>query len=305
MAYDVLTGRELWTNAWEAVFISNSGGGPGPRATPAFHEGTLFVLGATGELRALDASSGNVRWRTNVLDDAGAANRNFGIAASSLIVGNTVVTVPGGGDGKSVIAYDRASGRIAWSALDDEPSYSSPVRVTLAGVEQIVAVFGNRVVGLSTDRGTLSCSCARHPTATRKSRGPPRWREPPGTIRRSSTAFSSCATESRWCVRPASPVGSGWLDGDWGADRLAARPDRVRDGWRREVPLGGRRRTPDRIECRDPRRGRADRTGGGCRANTLAGPQMHPASGAPIIRSQETCWPSARARSSVRMKSSA
>ena len=58
VAYDVLTGRELWTNAWDATFIENQGG-PGPRATPAFADGTLFVLGATGELRALDASSGN------------------------------------------------------------------------------------------------------------------------------------------------------------------------------------------------------------------------------------------------------
>ena len=119
VAYDVLTGRELWTNAWDAVFISNSGGGPGPRATPAFHDGTLFVLGALGELRALDASSGRVRWRTNILDDAGGAKRDFGIAASPLIVGNTVVTVPGGGNGRSIVAYDRASGRVAWSALDD------------------------------------------------------------------------------------------------------------------------------------------------------------------------------------------
>ena len=155
MAYDVLTGRERWTNAWDAVFISNSGGGPGPRATPAFHDGTLFVLGATGELRALDASSGNLRWRTNVFDDAGAAKRDFGIAVSPLIVGNTVVTVPGGGNGRTIVAYDRASGRVAWSALDDAPSYSSPVRVTIAGVEQIVAVLDTRVVGLSTDGGKL------------------------------------------------------------------------------------------------------------------------------------------------------
>jgi outer membrane protein assembly factor BamB len=155
VAYDVLTGRELWTNAWEAVFIPDTGGGPGPRATPAFHDGTLFVLGSTGELRALDASNGNVRWRTNIVDDSGTTNRDFGIAASPLIVGNTVVTVPGGDNGRAVIAYDRASGRIAWSALDGEPSYSSPVRVTLAGVEQILAVLGKRVVGLSTDRGTL------------------------------------------------------------------------------------------------------------------------------------------------------
>ena len=150
VAYDVLTGRELWTNGWNAVFM-HQGGGPGPRATPAFHDGTLFVLGATGELRALDASNGKLRWRMNILD----RNQDFGIAASPLVVGNTVVTIPGGGEGKAVVAYDRASGRIAWSALDDEPSYVSPLRVSLAGVDQIVAVLANRVVGLSTDRGTL------------------------------------------------------------------------------------------------------------------------------------------------------
>ena len=150
VAYDGLTGRELWTNGWNAVYI-HDGGGPGPRATPVVDDGTVFVLGATGELRALDASTGALRWRTNILD----RNQDPGIAASPLIVGNTVVTVPGGGDGKSIVAYDRTSGRIAWSALDDEPSFVSPVRVSLAGVDQIVAVLANRVVGLSNDRGHL------------------------------------------------------------------------------------------------------------------------------------------------------
>jgi outer membrane protein assembly factor BamB len=150
VAYDVLTGRELWTNGWNALF-THSGGGPGPLATPAVHDGTLFVLGATGELRALDASNGTQRWRTNILN----GKQDIGVAASPLIVGNTVVTIPGGGDGKTVVAYDRASGRVAWSALDDEPSYVSPVRVSLAGVDQIVAVLDKRVVGLSTDRGHL------------------------------------------------------------------------------------------------------------------------------------------------------
>ena len=150
VAYDVLTGRELWTNGWNEVFI-HQGGGPGPLATPAVHDGTVFVLGGKGELRALDASNGQLRWRTDILD----GNQDFGIAASPLIVGDTVVTIPGGGDGKAIVAYDRASGRIAWAALDDEASYVSPVRVSLAGVDQIVAVLANRVVGLSTDRGTL------------------------------------------------------------------------------------------------------------------------------------------------------
>lgn len=38
---------------------------------------------------------------------------------------------------------------------DDDASYSSPVRVTLAGVDQIVAVLADRIVSLSLDRGNL------------------------------------------------------------------------------------------------------------------------------------------------------
>jgi outer membrane protein assembly factor BamB len=153
-AYDVLTGRELWTNAWSASFIESTGG-PGPRATPTVHDGTLFVLGATGELRALDASNGKLRWRANILEDANADNLYWGISAAPLVVGNTVVTVPGGGSGRSIVAYDRLTGRVAWSALDDQAAYASPTRVTLAGVDQIVVFLAARVVGVSPDRGAL------------------------------------------------------------------------------------------------------------------------------------------------------
>jgi len=153
-AYDVLSGRELWTNAWAATFIESMGG-PGPRATPTVHDGTVFALGATGELRALDASNGKVRWRANILEDADAANLNWGMAASPLVVGDAVLTVPGGANNRSIVAYDRATGRVAWSALDDQAAYSSPMRVTLAGVDQVVVFLATRVVGLSPDRGAL------------------------------------------------------------------------------------------------------------------------------------------------------
>jgi outer membrane protein assembly factor BamB len=153
-AYDVLTGRELWTNARPGIF-NESYSGAGPRATPTLHDGTLFVLGGAGELRAIDASNGKLRWRTNILEDADADNLYWGMSASPLVVGNAVVTVPGGGDGRSIVAYDLDTGRIAWSALDDDAAYSSPMRVTLAGVDQIVVFLAERVVGISPDRGAL------------------------------------------------------------------------------------------------------------------------------------------------------
>jgi outer membrane protein assembly factor BamB len=153
-AYDVATGRELWTSAWTATFREHYGG-VGPRATPTWSQGTVFALGAAGELRALDAVTGALRWRTNILTDAGASNLEWGMAASPLVVGETVVVVPGGGQGRSVAAYDRRSGRRVWSALDDRASYASPMLVTIAGVEHLLVFTATRLVGLSLDGARL------------------------------------------------------------------------------------------------------------------------------------------------------
>jgi outer membrane protein assembly factor BamB len=149
-AYDVASGRELWTSVWAAEF-RESMGGDGPRATPTWFDGRVFALGATGELRALDEASGKVIWRTNILADAGANNLPWGMSAAPLVVGDGVVVLPGGSPNQSVVSYDRATGKKLWSTLGDRQAYSSPMLVTLLGVPQIVFFSASRLVGLSLD----------------------------------------------------------------------------------------------------------------------------------------------------------
>ena len=151
-AYDVLTGRELWTHGSNRMF---GGAKSGPRATPTWHDGVVYALGATGELRALADADGRQIWRTDILDDADASNLDWGMAASPLIVDDTVVVLPGGSNGKSVMAYDRRTGKPVWSALNDNASFSSPTLATIAGVRQIVVLTASRVVGVTADRGEL------------------------------------------------------------------------------------------------------------------------------------------------------
>jgi outer membrane protein assembly factor BamB len=153
-AYDVRTGRELWTNAWTATFREFMGG-DGPRATPTWADGHVYALGGEGELRCLDEANGRTVWRTNILEDSGGKNLQWGMAASPLVVDNTVVVLPGGPGGNSVVAYNHATGSRAWSALDDQQAYSSPMLVTLAGVRQILVFSASRLVGLTPDRGDL------------------------------------------------------------------------------------------------------------------------------------------------------
>lgn len=153
-AYEVETGRELWTRGWEAEF-QESMGGDGPRATPTWHNGRLYALGAQGELCCLNAENGRQVWAVNILKDNQAANLTWGMAASPLVVDDKVIVLPGGPTGKSVVAYDKFSGIPIWKALDDQQAYTSPMLVTLAGKRQLLIVSARRVMGVTIEDGTL------------------------------------------------------------------------------------------------------------------------------------------------------
>jgi outer membrane protein assembly factor BamB len=153
-AYDMSTGRELWANAWDAEFVESMGG-DGPRATPTWNEGRVYALGATGELRCLDAATGKPIWSRNILSDNHAENLSWGMAAAPLIVGDKVIVLPGGPAGQSVVAYNKLTGEPLWKALDDKQAYTSPMLVTLAGKRQILVVSALRAMGLTVEDGTL------------------------------------------------------------------------------------------------------------------------------------------------------
>ena len=153
-AYDIESGREIWTHGWDAQFVEYMGG-DGPRATPTYHEGRIYALGAIGELRCLDARTGALIWRHDILAENGAANIQWGMAGSPLIVDNAVIVLPGGPRGHSVAAYDKKTGQPMWQAQDDEAGYTSPMLVTLGGVRQLLIVSASRAIGLTVDAGRL------------------------------------------------------------------------------------------------------------------------------------------------------
>jgi outer membrane protein assembly factor BamB len=152
-AYDINNGREVWTQKWNAQFTDSTG--DGPRATPTWEQGRLYALGATGELRCLDANNGTVIWGKNILDDNAANNLPWAMAASPLIVDDKVIVLPGGGAGKSVVAYNKNTGAPVWKVQNDPQAYVSPMLVELAGRRQIVVVSSYRVFGLAPENGAL------------------------------------------------------------------------------------------------------------------------------------------------------
>jgi outer membrane protein assembly factor BamB len=115
----------------------------------------LYALGATGELRCLNAKTGAVRWGKNILSDNQAENLPWAMAASPLIVDDKVIVLPGGRAGKSVVAYNKVTGAAVWKVENDRQAYVSPMLVNLAGRRQVLVVSSSRVFGLAPEDGAL------------------------------------------------------------------------------------------------------------------------------------------------------
>ena len=161
-AYDFETGRELWTRAWPGLFQEPMGG-DGPRATPTWNEGKIYALGAEGELQCLDAATGKLIWRKNILADHDAPNLQWAMSAAPLVVDDKLIVLPGGRSGNSIAAYDKETGALLWTSLDDRAAYVSPMLATLAGRRQVVVLTATRIVSVAPEDGSLLWE---HPWAT-------------------------------------------------------------------------------------------------------------------------------------------
>ncbi len=136
--YHALTGEAVWVNQVDARYKDTMG--LGPRATPAYDRGKLYAQGATGFLQCLDAATGRTIWKRNLVQDANTGVPGYGFASSPLVVGDRVIQFSCGGEGKSVIAYDRVSGEIAWRAGHKTSGYGSPHLAIIAKVPQVLMV---------------------------------------------------------------------------------------------------------------------------------------------------------------------
>lgn len=152
--YDLLTGRQLWKTA-NAGHYRTTIAGEGPRTVPTISDGRVFTLGATGTLRCLEIETGKAVWTRDITRDAGVAVPEWGFASSPLLHEGKVIVSAGSPDGKSLLAYDVATGTPAWSGGNRPINYSSPFLLTLAGRRQIVMFNSNAITSHDPATGAV------------------------------------------------------------------------------------------------------------------------------------------------------
>lgn len=151
-AFDVATGKKLWEVANGSEFSNDRGNGP--RGTPTIEAGRLYVLGASGDLTALDAAKGTRIWSVNVLREFGGSNPRWGLSESPLIVGDRLF-VNAGGPNASIVAFNKHDGKMIWKSQSDGAGYSSAVLQRVGPTDQAVFFTASRAVGVDISNGRL------------------------------------------------------------------------------------------------------------------------------------------------------
>ena len=155
------TGELRWEHRYPARY-ENASAGNGPRTVPTLDADHCWTTGATGMLTCVARRDGSRLWQVNVLRDAGSGQPEWGYSASPLLYGDWIVVAAGGSDGASLVAYDKLTGRRVWAGGTDPVGYSTPTRLSLDGMTQILMFSHVGIAGHDPMNGQVLWS---HPTA--------------------------------------------------------------------------------------------------------------------------------------------
>ncbi|MAS94247.1 MAG: polyvinylalcohol dehydrogenase [Verrucomicrobiales bacterium] len=156
---DTETGKEVWATGYAEDDQQgyNTGWGHGPRSTPTFSDGMIFVLGPKGTIACLNAETGKEEWSKNLVEDFGGQAGGWGFSASPLVDGPHLVVAPGGKDA-GIVCLDKTNGSVVWEASDVKPGkaeYATIVIAEINGTKQYIRLFEKELVGVAAEDGEL------------------------------------------------------------------------------------------------------------------------------------------------------
>lgn len=151
--FDAVTGKLQWTYEYPcAYYISYPAG---PRASPAVAGNRVYTLGAEGDLHCLDVATGRVVWARSFKSDYGVTTQTWGFASPPLVDGDRVFCLVGG-EGHTVVAFDRETGRELWRALKTrEPGYAPMLLTEAGGRRQLIVWDSETINGLDPATGEV------------------------------------------------------------------------------------------------------------------------------------------------------
>lgn len=158
VALDAASGKELWASRFSIAKYDGGGdsGGPGdgPRSTPVFNNGKLYVFDAHLLLKCLDANTGSEIWKRDLVAENGGKVFRWQSAASPVIDGGLLFAA-GGGEGQALLGLNKDSGAVVWKAENDVATQSTPAVADLGGVRQVIFFTREGLVSVLPKTGAV------------------------------------------------------------------------------------------------------------------------------------------------------
>jgi outer membrane protein assembly factor BamB len=149
-------GSLLWKHEYPCRYTISYAAGP--RATPTVDGGKVFTLGAEGNLFCLNVTNGQVTWACDFKSRFGIKAPQWGFTGHPLVDGDRLICLAGG-DGSTVVAFDKNTGREVWRALSAaEPGYAAPMIYEIGGKRQLIVWQPEAAGSLDPETGKLNWS---------------------------------------------------------------------------------------------------------------------------------------------------
>ncbi|QEL19059.1 alcohol dehydrogenase [Limnoglobus roseus] len=146
----------IWQFDYEFQYEDYYGYDNGPRCSPVVDGDRVYTYGVEGVIHCLEQKTGKRLWKFDTKQNYFFQQNFFGVGSTPIVEGELLLVAVGGSpkgprpadlrdvqpNGSGILALDKKTGKVAYAALDELASYSSPTVVTLHG--QRTALYFSR-----------------------------------------------------------------------------------------------------------------------------------------------------------------
>ena len=162
VAINAATGKQNWAYTLTSAEYDGGGnagarnnkGGDGPRSTPSVSDGRVYIISAAMVVYCLDADSGKLVWKRDIMKENAGVKIRWNNAASPL-VDDKYVYLAGGGNDQALLALNKKSGKVVWKTQSDKMTHSTPTIATIHGVRQVIFFTQKGLVACDANKGNV------------------------------------------------------------------------------------------------------------------------------------------------------
>lgn len=146
-------------NGKEFMGMDYSASYPGTRSAPTVKGRFVYAASGMGQLSCFDIRRGNLIWTIDLISDLDGKLGDFGYSESPVVDRDKVYCFPGGKI-NNLVALDRQTGAMVWSAPVNRDSfaYSTPVLLDLPNRKVLLGTSRNYIHVVDRQDGTLLSS---------------------------------------------------------------------------------------------------------------------------------------------------